>query len=270
MRLGLRSSVPRRGSGGLGAGLGLGLGPAGPDGWRRWTDAFVIALAAAFVAAPLMAVSLRGVPHLGALPTEVWQAAGTSVAVALSASALATASALVLALGAARGSEVAALAGTLPVALSSLALGTGLFLILRPFVPPSVTALPVTVAVNALLALPYTFRLLMPEARSLRADYGRLTDSLGLTGMARLRWVILPRLARPLGLGAGLAAALAMGDLGVIALFSTGEGATLPLVVQRLMGAYRMDQAAAAAVVLLALAFGLFAALDAGGRRAAA
>ncbi len=253
----------------FGAGLRVG-GPAGPGGWRRWADAGVIALAAAFVVAPLLAVALRGVPHVGALPPEVWRAAATSLVVALMASALATGAALVLALAAARGGRVAALAGTLPVALSSLALGTGLFLALRPYVSPAVSALPVTVAVNALLALPYTFRLLLPEAVALRADYGRLTESLGLTGAARLRWVVLPRLARPLGLGAGLAAALAMGDLGVIALFATGEGATLPLVVQRLMGAYRMDQAAAASVLLLALAFGLFAALDAGGRRAGA
>jgi thiamine transport system permease protein len=275
----------------FGAGLRAG-GPVGPGGWRRWADALAIALAAGFVAAPLLAVALRGVPHLAALPPEVWRAAGTSVIVALLAAALATSAALVLALGAARSGQgaplpqplpargrggasassvsLAALAGTLPVALSSLALGTGLFLALRPFVPPAMAALPVTVTVNALLALPYAFRLLLPEAVALRADYGRLTESLGLAGVARLRWVVVPRLARPLGLGAGLAAALAMGDLGVIALFATGEGATLPLVVQRLMGAYRMDQAAAASVVLLVLAFGLFAAFDAGGRRAAA
>lgn len=253
----------------FGAGLRVG-GPEGPGGWRRWADGLVIALAAVFVAAPLLAVALRGVPHLGALPPEVWRAAGTSIMVALMASALATGAALVLALGAARGGRMIALAGTLPVALSSLALGTGLFLALRPYASPAVAAVPVTVAVNALLALPYAFRLLLPEAVALQSDYGRLTQSLGLTGVARLRWVVLPRLARPLGLGAGLATALAMGDLGVIALFATGEGATLPLVVQRLMGAYRMDQAAAASVLLLALAFGLFAAFDAGGRRAAA
>jgi thiamine transport system permease protein len=254
----------------FGAGVGCILGPVAPGGWRRWSDASAIGLAAGFVAAPLLAVALRGVPHLGTLPPEAWQAAALSLGVALAASALAAVAALVLALGAARGSRLAALAGTLPVALSALALGTGLFLALRPVVPPPVAALPVTVAVNAVLALPYAFRLLLPGAVALRTDYGRLTASLGLTGAARLRWVILPRLARPLGLGAGLAGALATGDLGVIALFSTGHDATLPLVVQRLMGAYRMDQAAAATVLLLVIAFGIFAAFETGGRRAAA
>jgi thiamine transport system permease protein len=70
-------------------------------------------------------------------------------------------------------------------------------------------------------------------------------------------------------MGAGLAAALSMGDLGVVALFASQDQATLPLVVQRLSGAYRMDQAAAAALVLVVCSFALFALCDIGGRRAA-
>jgi len=84
-----------------------------------------------------------------------------------------------------------------------------------------------------------------------------------------LRYVILPRLARPLGLGAGIAAALSMGDLGVIALFAGDQSATLPLMVQRLAGAYRMDQAASASLLLVAISFSLFYLFDLGGRRAA-
>jgi thiamine transport system permease protein len=56
----------------------------------------------------------------------------------------------------------------------------------------------------------------------------------------------------------------------VIALFADQGGATLPLLVQRLMGAYRMEAAAAAALVLVGLSFGLFWLLDRGGRHAAA
>jgi thiamine transport system permease protein len=64
-----------------------------------------------------------------------------------------------------------------------------------------------------------------------------------------------------------LVAALSMGDLGVIALFA-GEGeATLPLLVQRLMGAYRMEAAASAALLLVLLSFALFWIFDHWGRR---
>jgi thiamine transport system permease protein len=160
-------------------------------------------------------------------------------------------------------------AAMLPLATSGLVLGTGLFLLTRSVASPETLALPVTVLVNALMALPFLFRLLLPQARDLHRNYDRLAQTLGLSGAARLRWLTLPRLARPLGMGAGLAAALSMGDLGVVALFAGQDQATLPLVVQRLSGAYRMDQAAAAALVLVACSFALFALCDIGGRRAA-
>ena len=159
------------------------------------------------------------------------------------------------------------LAAMLPLSASSLVLGTGLFLVIRPFASPESLSVPITILVNTTLSLPFLFRLILPEATQLHADYARLSQSLGLSGMAALRFVTLPRLARPLGFGAGLAAALSMGDLGVIALFAGDRGATLPLVVQRLMGAYRMEDAAAAALVLVALSFGLFWAFDRIGNR---
>ena len=59
-----------------------------------------------------------------------------------------------------------------------------------------------------------------------------------------------------------VAAVLSMGDLGVIALFAGNSGATLPLFVQQLMGAYRMDQAAAAALVLVGISYALFWVFD--------
>jgi thiamine transport system permease protein len=78
--------------------------------------------------------------------------------------------------------------------------------------------------------------------------------------------IVLPRLRRPLGFAAGLAAALSMGDLGVIALFAGDAQETLPLAMYRLMGAYRMEAASGAALILLALSFALFWICDRGGR----
>jgi thiamine transport system permease protein len=208
---------------------------------------------------------LAGLAHL---PDGLWRAAGRSVGVALVSALLASVAALVLALAqAARPRGWMELSAMLPLAASSLVLGTGLFLMLRPFVAAEAVALPVTVLVNAVLTVPYLYRLLLPEARQLQADFDRLAQSLGLRGLARLRYLTLPRLARPLGYGAGLAAALSMGDLGVIALFAGRSGATLPLFVQQLMGSYRIEQAAAAALVLVALSYGLFWIFDRLGSR---
>jgi thiamine transport system permease protein len=200
----------------FGPGLGRTLDIPAPQGWRRGADGLVIFLATAFLLGPVISVTLRGLPGLTELPAGVWPALARSLAVAIGSALLASAIALTLALAVARGQGWLELTAMLPLSASGLVIGTGLFLAVHPSIQPETLALAVTLAVNAAIALPYLFRLLLPETRALLADYGRLSDSLGLAGPSRLRLITLPRLARPLGFGAGLAAALSMGDLGVI------------------------------------------------------
>jgi thiamine transport system permease protein len=258
-------------SAGFGAGLDREVVLQAPPGLRRMGDAVVLAAATLFLVLPLAAVVLRGLPGLADLPPQVLPAAGRSLVVALTSAVLTVMAALTLALASARqANPLIETAATLPLATSALVLGTGLFLLIQPVAPPMSLALPVTILVNVALSLPYLYRVLLPETRALQADYARLADSLSLTGWPRLRWLVLPRLARPLGFGAGIAAALSMGDLGVIALFAGERQATLPLVVSQLAGAYRTEAAAAAALILVSLSFALFWIFDAGGRRAAA
>ncbi|MBC7479135.1 MAG: ABC transporter permease subunit [Pseudorhodobacter sp.] len=235
-------------------------------------DLVVLILAVVFLMLPLVMVVAEGAAGVTRLPTAIWRAALQSTLMALIAALLAVGGALTLVLAVAAKARAAALlegAAMLPMAASGLVLGTGIFLILRPWTSPDALALPVTVLVNAAMALPITFRLLLPEARSLQANYARLAATLDLRGFARLRYLTLPRLARPLGLGAGIAAAQSMGDLGVIALFAGDRTATLPLMISRLAGAYRLDQAAAASVLLVAISFALFALFDRGSRHVA-
>ena len=83
------------------------------------------------------------------------------------------------------------------------------------------------------MTLPFAIRILVPAVADVEDRHGRLADSLGMTGATRMRWLLLPRLRRPIGFAAGLSAALSMGDLGVITLFADAEQATLPLQVFR-------------------------------------
>lgn len=232
----------------------------GQAGAARIGDVAWIAFAALFLLSPLAMIVLAGLPGLVSLPPEVWWAALRSLTVALGATALTLVLALPLA------TRAGELAGLLGVAVSGLVLGTGLFLIVQPFIRPAEAALPVTLMVNALMALPFVLRILRPELEAARADFGKLAATLGITGWTLWRIVLLPRLRRPLGFAAGLTAALSMGDLGVIALFADGDHATLPLQLYGLMGAYRMEAAQGAALLLLMMSLGLFWLLDRGGR----
>ena len=228
-----------------------------------WTDAAWIGAAALFLLVPLIMVVLRGLPGLLDLPPSVWGAAARSVMIAIVSAGLTLALALALAL---RGGGWMIIIGTFPMAFSGLVLGTGLFLIAFPLVNPTRLALPVTALVNSLMALPFVLRVLAPAVAQVETQFGPLAGALGLRWWARVRIVILPRLRRPLGFGGGIAAALSMGDLGVITLFSSGGASTLPHEMYRLMGAYQMEAAAGAALVLVTISLGLFWLFDQGGR----
>ncbi|MBO6865528.1 MAG: thiamine/thiamine pyrophosphate ABC transporter permease ThiP [Thalassococcus sp.] len=223
-------------------------------------DTVWIMLAALFLLTPLALVAWNGLTGLPMLSASVWQSAGHSMSVALGSTLLCILWALPLA------SRRGELIGLLGIALSPLVLGTGLFLILRPYINPLSVALPVTALINALVSLPFALRILRPEAEAIRQDHARLSAALGLTPWAWVRFVYLPRLRRPLGFAAGLTAALSMGDLGVIALFADPDRATLPLHVYQLMGRYQMEAAQGAALLLLMLSLGLFWLFDRGGR----
>ena len=236
-------------------------------GMQRVLDAAFIVVAALFLLLPLSAVVLRGIAGFAKMPASVWHSAGTSLWVALLSVGVALALALPLAGWIAttkRGSVEAV--GLLGLSASPLMIGTGWFILINPIANPVSLSLPVTALVNALMALPFVLRILVPRLRDVLHDLGRLSQTLNMQGWALWRWLILPRLRAPLGFAAGLTAAMSVGDLGVIALFADPSRSTLPLQMYRLMGSYQMEGAAGASLLLLVLALGLFWVFDKLGR----
>lgn len=235
-------------------------------GGGRVLDGLVIGLAAAFVLLPLGAIVARGVPGIWALPAAVWRAAATSVVVAGLSTAVLLALALPMAAAVVGRRAGIEMAGLLGLAASPLVIGTGLFIVIFPLADPVALALPVTALVNAVMALPFALRILVERAVQVVEHYGRLGLALDMGGWPFLRHVLLARMRPQIGFAAGLAAALSMGDLGVIALFADTGRATLPLQIYRLMGAYRMEAAAGAALLLLIASMAAFWLMDRGGR----
>lgn len=238
---------------------------------QRIIDACFIAIAGLFLFLPLVAIALEGFGGLADLTPSILPAILRSIAVAATAVVLTLGLALPLAQAAAeRARGLGILAETLSFVLlsvSPLAIGTGLFLLIMPVSDPIALALPVTALVNAALALPFSVQALLPHMRQTEASYGRLAAHLGMAGRDKWRWLTLPRTRAPLGFAAGLTAALSIGDLGVIALFADPSRPTLPLYVYQLMGAYRSDAAAGAALILMIMSLIVFWLLDRGRRR---
>ncbi len=232
---------------------------------RLW-DGMAIVLAVLLIGLPLVAITVSGLGAdlLRLLSAPIFlRAAATSLAIAMLSAALVVLCCFAIisarqAVGSGRHaarplrflSTTLGAGSSLVLLVPPVVLGSGWFLLLRPFGDVSLYA-PVLVAlINMLMALPLAMRVLEPAFNSHFLRTGRLSASLGLQGLARLRFADLPVLWRPLLMAFSFAMALSLGDLGAVALFGSENFVTLPWLVYSNMGSYRTNDAAGYAFIL--------------------
>jgi thiamine transport system permease protein len=230
----------------------------------------VLLLGTVGFAAPLLATLVDGFgPGAGRLFADAafWRATTTSLWVGAASAVLALA--LALGLGMSRAATTSAntrLALGVPayayLAVPAMVLALGFFLLVRGLgIAPGTAAAPVVILANALLSLPFAIATLGPPLGAVARTRGKLIRSLGLSGTRQFAMVEWPLLARDIGVVLALGFCFSLGDLGVISLFGTEDFATLPLLMARAMGAYRSNDAAAIAAVMLAAAILAFTVL---------
>ncbi len=211
---------------------------------------------------PLAAILFDGLGSgLGALLTRpsFWNAAFTSLWIGTASAILTVLLALVI--GMARAAVPAGprrLALGAPayayLAVPAVVLSLGAFLLVRDLgILPARAAPLVVLVANALLALPFALATLGPPLEAIATQRGRLIRALGLGGWQQFMLVEWPLLGREIGVVLALAFCFSLGDLGVIALFGTQDFATLPLAMYRALGAYRSNDAAGIAAIMLLL-----------------
>ena len=245
-------------------------------------DALVIGAAALFLLLPLMALAVSALAApFAKLAGEavVRQALLTSLLIAMGAALLSVllAWALVKAAATARVqpgwtwlAKAAEAGGSLVLVMPPVVIGAGLFVLLRRWTDVFALAPAVVVAINAMMAIPYASRILGPALAEAGQAHDRLAQSLGIQGWSRFRLIDWPTLRRPFGLALAFAAAVSLGDLGVIALFGSESVITLPLLLLQRMGSYRSADAEGLAALLALLCLGLVMAADAFGTRRSA
>jgi len=216
-------------------------------------DSAIIALALLFVFLPLIALILAGIGApfawaaiFSAMVTSLILAGGSTLVSLLLVWPLANAAAR----GTANATRLYTTASLLAFIVPPAVLATGWFVLaLKAGDPPHLAPL-LVIIMNALMALPFGLSVLGPAVSQSAAQHDRLCAGLGLSGLARLRLVDLPVLARPIGLAAALSFAISLGDLTAISLFGSQDLTTLPALVYRQMGSYRLEAAAGTALVL--------------------
>jgi len=233
----------------------------------------LLGLFTAFLALPLLAVALRGLPALwpaSPMPSVYQQllpATGRSLLIAVPAGFGAVAASLFTLAAASKANNrfLAAIpltTGYLPLIVPPLVLGTALFLLLRPQLGNSTQGWVLVALINGLMAIPFVIQVLRGPLHAIDQSTLNQADQLGLLGWYRWRWLYWPRLRRPLALGLAYGIALSLGDFGVIALFGSPGQPTLPVLLYQQLGSYRIAEAAGTGLWLLLLLITIFAALS--------
>jgi thiamine transport system permease protein len=185
-----------------------------------------------------------------------WQAIVNSLVFAAAATALALAvGGLAAAVIASRAAWLDAVV-MLPLGASAVMLGFG-FVIAFDDPPLDLRGSAVLVPVaQALVAAPFVVRIVAPALRSIDPGLREAAAVLGAAPARVRREVDAPLVARALGVAAGFAFAISLGEFGAGIFVARGEWTTVPVAIFRFLGrpgAVNAGQAAALAVVLMAL-----------------
>lgn len=216
----------------------------------------------------------RPAPGMG---TSTVDAAVTSLRVAVDATWLALlvggSLAVVLSRRPARPAARRLLAGfdalvMLPLGVSAVTVGFGLLLSMHhPFgLPVDLRAHPLLVPVaQATVAIPLVVRTVLPVLRAVDPRQREAAATLGAPPGRVLATVDAPAGLRALGLAAGFAFAVSLGEFGATSFLVRPDRPTLPVVVFRLIGRPGLEssgQALAAAVLLAAMSAAAVAAFE--------
>ena len=224
-------------------------------------DFLLIALGVLIVVPPLLQVVLSGIGQIN-FDTALLNATLTSVFIGIVSACISLMLGWVLADAAARRKKGMLRSAILLACLGSLimppaVIATGWFVSLSPVVDVSHFAILLVITLNALMALPFVWSPLYPAINESLQRHNRLCSSLGLSGLARLKLIEFPVLRKPMALAFVMAIIVSLGDLSAIALFGSDKLTTLPSLIFKQMGHYRMNDAAGTALVLAAFCFAL-------------
>jgi len=154
---------------------------------------------------------------------------------------------------------IVAFSGNLYLAVPSLIMGLGFFLLSQRIEAPLVVWSSIALlTANVLMSLPFALSVLAPAMQKTAQRYDKLVFSLNLTALQRWVYCEYPYLKPSLGYVLALSFCFSLGDLGIIALFGSDEFLTLPWYLYQLMGSYRTSDAAGVALILLTLVLSIF------------
>lgn len=265
----------------------LRLGRRGDGAGLAWGAVVVTAVTVALIALPLLTMLVRSLRHDGAwtlrhyaalagagtttgpggaaLSVSVWEATATSLRIAVDATVLAlvvgVALSVVLSRRPRRSVARRALGALdafvmLPLGVSAVTVGFGFLIALdRPPLDLRSSLLLIPIA-QAMVAIPLVVRTVLPVLRAVDPRLRQAAAVLGAGPGRVLATVDAPLALRSIGLAAGFAFAVSLGEFGATSFLARPDRPTLPVVIYRLLsrpgeGNYGMALAASCVLALV-------------------
>ncbi len=211
-------------------------------------DGFALSVAVLFITPPIIALIVLGLLYLN----FNLQACATSIAIAAPAALISVSLSWSLARNINLVTQIASLAALI---VPPAVLATGWFLALRRFDESFIIVMCSIVALNALMALPFSVSVLAPAFAQITQMHERLCAQLNIRGWNKLRFVELPMMRRPLAQALLMAFVLSLGDLTAVTLLGTQGLITVPSLIHQQMGHYRGNDAGGTALLLAIFCF---------------
>ena len=229
-----------------------------PVGRQRWWVALSVGAALAMVTVPLIALIERSLRADGSYSLAAWRSLGNDEirpglrlgidpldALRNSATTAIWATLFAVVIGGLAVVAISALGRSgklldtglmLPLGTSAVTIGFGMLITFDT--PPvdwraSWWLVPVG---HALVAVPFVVRATLGVSRSIDPDLGAAAATLGAPPIRAWASTTLPFLRKPLATGAGLAAAISLGEFGATSFLSRSGSDTLPIAIERLLG----------------------------------
>jgi thiamine transport system permease protein len=240
-----------------------------------------------FLAAPLAVLVLRsfsvaGTPTLGhyraltstdvnaVLFVPAWQSVRNSLVYALQATVLAVVigaiASFAIASRRSRSRRAMDVLLMLPLGTSAVTVGFGFLIALdRPPLDLRTSTLLVPIA-HSIVAVPFVVRAMVPILRSIEPRWRDAAAVLGASPLRVWREVDLPIVARAMGVAAGFAAAVSLGEFGATVFIARPDAPTIPVAIYRLLGrpgSGNFGQAMALSPVLMVVTVGVVVAVEA-------
>lgn len=235
------------------------------DWWVTTIAILFIMLSLLFILAPLIALILQSVVSfsLDFLTPALLKALVNSLGIAICSAILAMIQALLLLwtnsrlqlAGKKKLSAGLLLLGSLILAIPSMVLSSGLFILFFNLTDVPGLVFMLVVISNSLLALPFMLKNLAEPLTDLTKQYHLLSLSLNIQGLNYFYWIEYQALKRLLTYSFAFACVISLGDFGIIALFGNQDFMTLPYYLYELVSHYRYQEASLVALLLLIISY---------------